>query len=92
MTTPLAWSGRDWPMPVWLWVGLATMFFSALHIILDFGVGLFDLRGTLSLTEATTLSALRSSSSGGRFPSWRALWATAAASPAPRSSAPAGRR
>ena len=26
------------------------MFFSALHIILDFGVGLFDLHGTLSLT------------------------------------------
>ena len=46
MTTPLAWSGRDWRMPVWLWVGLATMFFSALHIILDFGVGLFDLHGT----------------------------------------------
>lgn len=42
-------------MPVWLWVGLATMFFSALHIIIDFGVGLFDLHGTLSLTEATTL-------------------------------------
>ncbi|MDQ3092532.1 MAG: hypothetical protein M3R46_12930 [Actinomycetota bacterium] len=51
----LAWSGRDWRMPVWLWVGLATMFVSALHIILDFGVGLFDLHGTLSLTEAATL-------------------------------------
>ena len=51
----LAWSGRDWRMPVWLWVGLATMFVSALHIIIDFGVGLFDLHGTLSLTEATTL-------------------------------------
>ncbi|MBA2559646.1 MAG: hypothetical protein H0V07_07090, partial [Propionibacteriales bacterium] len=43
----LAWSGRDWRMPVWLWVGLATMFVSALHIIIDFGVGLFDLHGTL---------------------------------------------
>jgi hypothetical protein len=50
----LTWSGRDWRMPVWLWVGLATMFFSVLHII-DFGVGLFDLHGTLSSTEATTL-------------------------------------
>jgi hypothetical protein len=38
----LAWSGRDWRMPVWLWVGLATMFVSVLHIIIDFGVGLFD--------------------------------------------------
>jgi hypothetical protein len=51
----LAWSGRDRRMPMWLWVGLATMFFSVLHIIIDFGVGLFDLRGTLSLTEAATL-------------------------------------
>ena len=51
----LAWSGLDWRMPVWLWVGLATMFVSVLHIILDFGVGLFDLHGTLSLTEASTL-------------------------------------
>jgi hypothetical protein len=42
-------------MPLWLWVGLATMFFSVLHIILDFGVGLFDLRGTLSLSEAATI-------------------------------------
>jgi hypothetical protein len=51
----LEWSGRDWRMPLWLWVGLATMFFSVLHIILDFGVGLFDLRGTLSGSEAATL-------------------------------------
>lgn len=42
-------------MPVWLWVGLATMFVSVLHIIIDFGVGLFDLHGTLTLTEAATL-------------------------------------
>ena len=40
---------------MWLWVGLATMFFSVLHIVLDFGVGLFDLHGTLSVSEATTL-------------------------------------
>jgi hypothetical protein len=51
----LAWSGRDWRLPVWLWFGLATMFVSALHILIDFGVGLFDLHGSLSLTEATTL-------------------------------------
>jgi hypothetical protein len=51
----LAWSGRDWRLPLWLWVGLATMFFSVLHIILDFGVGLFDLSGTLSLSEAATI-------------------------------------
>jgi hypothetical protein len=51
----LAWSGRDWRMPLWLWVGLAAMFVSVLHIVIDFGVGLFDLRGTLSFTEASTL-------------------------------------
>jgi hypothetical protein len=51
----LAWSGRDLRMPVWLWLGLATMFVSALHIIIDFGVGLFDLHGTLAPTEASTL-------------------------------------
>jgi hypothetical protein len=31
------------------------MFVSVLHIIIDFGVGLFDLHGTLSVTEAATL-------------------------------------
>jgi hypothetical protein len=36
------------------------MFFSVLHIVLDFGVGLFDLHGTLSLTEATTLVGVAS--------------------------------
>jgi hypothetical protein len=51
----VAWSGRDWRLPLWLWVGLATMFFSVLHIILDFGVGLFDLSGTLSVSEAATI-------------------------------------
>jgi hypothetical protein len=49
------WSGRTWRMPPWLWLGLLTMFVSALHITLDFGVGLFDLHGTLLLTEASTL-------------------------------------
>lgn len=51
----LAWSGRDWRMPPWLWVGLATMFVSVLHIMIDCGVGLFDLHGWLSLSEGATL-------------------------------------
>ena len=51
----MEWDGRGWRMPVWLWLGLATMFFDVLHIIIDFGVGLFDLHGTLSLTEGATL-------------------------------------
>jgi hypothetical protein len=55
VNSELAWSGRTWRMPMWLWLGLLTMFVSFLHIIIDFGVGLFDLHGTLQLTEATTL-------------------------------------
>lgn len=51
----LVWSGRSWRMPLWLAVGLAAMFFSAMHIVIDFGVGLFELHGILSPTEATTL-------------------------------------
>jgi hypothetical protein len=51
----LAWSGRSWRMPIWLVVGMAAMTFSAMHIVMDFGVGLFDLRGTLSPTEASVL-------------------------------------
>jgi hypothetical protein len=42
-------------LPIWLWVGLATMFVCVLHIIIDFGVGLFDRHGTLALAESTTL-------------------------------------
>jgi hypothetical protein len=33
----LAWSGHDGRMPAWLWLGLATMFVSALHIVIEFG-------------------------------------------------------
>jgi hypothetical protein len=50
----LAWSGHG-RLPTWLWLGLVTMFVSILHIIIDFGVGLFDLHGNLSPAEATTL-------------------------------------
>ena len=86
----LAWSGRDWRMPAWLWVGLA-MFVSALHIIIDFGVGLFDLHGTVSLTEATTLVGVAVIQVWWAI-SFMALGAMAAVSLAPGSSAPAGRR
>jgi hypothetical protein len=55
----LAWYGRDWRMPLWLWVGLATMFVSVLHIVIDFGVGLFDLRGTLAPPRRRRWSASR---------------------------------
>ena len=50
-----AWSGRTWRMPLWLWLGLLTMFVSARHITIDFGVGLFDLQGTLIVSEGITL-------------------------------------
>jgi hypothetical protein len=51
----LAWSGRGWRMPAWLWTGLAAVFVSALHIMIDLGIGLFDLHGALSPAEAATL-------------------------------------
>lgn len=41
--------------PAWLVVGIAAMAVSLLHIVIDFGVGLFDLRGTLAPTEAAVL-------------------------------------
>ncbi len=44
----LAWSGQSWRLPPWLWLSLAAMAVSTMHILLDFGVGLFPLRDSLS--------------------------------------------
>jgi hypothetical protein len=44
----LAWSGQSWRLPPWLWLNLAAMAVSALHILLDFGIGLFPLRDSLA--------------------------------------------
>src|SRR5215212_7974154 len=51
----LTWSGQSWRLPPWLWLGLAAMAVSTLHILLDFGIGLFPLRGRLSPAEGATL-------------------------------------
>ena len=51
----LAWSGRSWRLPTWLWLSLAAMAVSTLHILLDFGVGLFPMRGSLSPAVGATL-------------------------------------
>ena len=51
----LAWSGQSWRLPPWLWLSLAAMAVGTLHILLDFGVGLFPLRGRLSPAEGATL-------------------------------------
>ena len=52
----LAWSGQSWRLPPWLWLGLAAMAVGTLHILLDFGIGLFPLQGRLSpAVEATLL-------------------------------------
>ena len=79
-------------MPLWLWLGLATMFVSVLHIILDFGVGLFDLHGTLSLTEVTTLVGVALIQLWWAISFMAGARGNGSASPAPGSSAPAGRR
>jgi hypothetical protein len=39
----LAWSGQSWGLPLWLWLSLAAMAVSTLHIPVDFGVGLFPM-------------------------------------------------
>ncbi len=51
----LAWSGQSSRLPPWLWLALAAMAVGTLHILLDFGVGLFPLRGRLSPAEGATL-------------------------------------
>jgi hypothetical protein len=44
----LAWSGQSWRLPLWLWLNLAAMAVSTMHILLDFGVGLFPMQGSLA--------------------------------------------
>jgi len=44
----LAWSGQSWRLPLWLWLSLAAMAVSIMHMLLDFGVGLFPMRGSLA--------------------------------------------
>ena len=51
----LAWSGQSWRLPLWLWLSLAAMAVSTMHILLDFGVGLFPLQGRLSPAVGATL-------------------------------------
>ena len=51
----LAWSGQSWRLPLWLWLSLAAMAVSSFHILVDAGVGLFPMRGRLSLAEGATL-------------------------------------
>jgi hypothetical protein len=51
----LAWSGQSWRLPAGLWLILAAMTVGTLHILVDFGVGLFPMRDRLSLAEGATL-------------------------------------
>jgi hypothetical protein len=44
----VAWSGQSWRLPLWIWLSLAAMAVSTLHILLDFGVGLFPLQGNVT--------------------------------------------
>jgi hypothetical protein len=40
--------GQSWRLPLWLWLSLAAMAVSTLHILLDFGIGLFPLQGNVT--------------------------------------------
>src|SRR5918997_2002212 len=51
----LGWSGTSWRLPPWLWLGLAAMAVGTLHILLDFGVGLFPMGGRLSPAVGATV-------------------------------------
>lgn len=51
----LAWSGQSWRLPLWLWLSLAAMAVGTLHVLVDFGVGLFPMRDRLSPAEGATL-------------------------------------
>ena len=51
----VAWLADTWRMPPWLWIGVAAMAVSLLHILLDMGVGLFDMDGRLSLGVGSVL-------------------------------------
>ena len=51
----LGWSGQSWRLPLWLWLSLAAMAVSTLHILLDFGIGLFPLQGNVAPAGAAVL-------------------------------------
>ena len=51
----LAWSGQSWRLPPWLWLSVAAMAVSTLHILGDFGIGLFPLQGRVDPAVGATL-------------------------------------
>lgn len=51
----LTWSGQTWRLPLWFWVSLAAMAVGMMHILLDFGVGLFPMKGTLAPAVAAVV-------------------------------------
>jgi hypothetical protein len=51
----LAWSGRSWRLPSWLWLSVVAMAVGTLHILLDASVGLFPARGRLAPMVAAAL-------------------------------------
>lgn len=51
----VAWAADTWRAPAWLWLGGAAMAVALLHILLDMGVGLFDMQGRLSMGVGSVL-------------------------------------
>src|SRR4051812_4002036 len=51
----VVWSGQSWRLPLWLWLSLAAMAVSTLHIFIDSGVGLVSMQHRLSLAVGATL-------------------------------------
>jgi hypothetical protein len=53
-------------MSAWLWLNLAAMGAATLHILIDFGIGLFSLEGQLATSEAALLVLRSDDISGAR--------------------------
>ena len=51
----VAWTADTWRVPPWLWIGVTAMAVALLHILLDMGVGLFDMQGRLSFGVGSVL-------------------------------------
>jgi hypothetical protein len=51
----VAWTADTWRVPPWLWIGVMAMAVALLHILLDMGVGLFDMQGRLSFEVGSVL-------------------------------------
>ncbi len=51
----VTWAADTWRVPAWLWTGVTAMAVALLHILIDMGVGLFDMQGRLTVGVGSVL-------------------------------------